>query len=66
MAVRGFAASALVALAERGFAVYGQDHHGHGASITGEPGDLGPGGWPTLVADIGVLTARAPLSAGWP
>jgi alpha-beta hydrolase superfamily lysophospholipase len=47
------------AFADRGFAVYGQDHRGHGASITAEPGDLGPDGWAALVADIGVLTARA-------
>ncbi|GLY43214.1 hydrolase [Amycolatopsis sp. NBRC 101858] len=47
------------AFAERGFAVYGQDHRGHGASVTAEPGDLGPDGWTALVADIGVLTARA-------
>lgn len=55
------------AFAERGFVVYGQDHRGHGASITGEPGDLGPDGWAALVADIGVLTARAcSESAGLP
>lgn len=47
------------AFAERGFAGYGQDHRGHGASVTAEPGDLGPDGWAALVADIGVLTARA-------
>ncbi|UOZ10362.1 alpha/beta fold hydrolase [Amycolatopsis sp. WQ 127309] len=46
------------AFTDRGFAVYGQDHRGHGASIRDTPGDLGPDGWPALVADIGVLTAR--------
>jgi len=40
--------------------VYGQDHRGHGASADPAAlGDLGPGGWPALVADIGLLTARA-------
>ncbi|MBB2502354.1 alpha/beta fold hydrolase [Amycolatopsis echigonensis] len=47
------------AFADRGFAVYGQDHRGHGASIAGAPGDLGPDGWAKLVSDIGVLTGRA-------
>jgi alpha-beta hydrolase superfamily lysophospholipase len=46
------------AFTARGFAVYGQDHRGHGASASAVPGDLGPGGWPALVADIGVLTAH--------
>jgi alpha-beta hydrolase superfamily lysophospholipase len=46
------------AFTERGFVVYGQDHRGHGASVAGEPGDLGPDGWAALVADIGVLTAQ--------
>jgi len=46
------------AFTERGFAVYGQDHRGHGASIRDVPGDLGPDGWAALVADIGVLTSR--------
>ncbi|WP_328444258.1 alpha/beta fold hydrolase [Amycolatopsis sp. NBC_00438] len=46
------------AFTDRGFAVYGQDHRGHGASIRDTPGDLGPDGWPALVADIGVLTAH--------
>ena len=43
------------ALNEAGFVVYAQDHRGHGASIgAGEPGDLGQGGWPGLVDDIGL------------
>jgi alpha-beta hydrolase superfamily lysophospholipase len=47
------------ALNEAGFVVYAQDHRGHGASIgAGEPGDLGKGGWPGLVDDIGLLSAR--------
>jgi alpha-beta hydrolase superfamily lysophospholipase len=45
------------ALNEAGYAVYGQDHRGHGASLVGEPGQLGEGGWPALVDDIGGLSA---------
>jgi alpha-beta hydrolase superfamily lysophospholipase len=53
------------ALNEAGYAVYAQDHRGHGASvIDGEPGDLGAGGWPALVGDISLLTAR--IRAGHP
>ena len=47
------------ALNEAGFVVYAQDHRGHGASA--DPlalGDLGEGGWPGLVDDIGRLSAR--------
>jgi alpha-beta hydrolase superfamily lysophospholipase len=40
-------------LAATGYAVYAYDHRGHGDSATGEPGDLGEGGWQALVADIG-------------
>jgi alpha-beta hydrolase superfamily lysophospholipase len=55
------------ALNEAGFVVYAQDHRGHGASIgsgigsgigAGGAGDLGTGGWPGLVDDIGLLSAR--------
>jgi alpha-beta hydrolase superfamily lysophospholipase len=47
------------ALNDAGFAVYAQDHRGHGASANGKAlGDLGPGSWPALVADIGLLSAR--------
>jgi alpha-beta hydrolase superfamily lysophospholipase len=46
------------ALNGAGYVVYAQDHRGHGASVTGEPGDLGDGGWPGLVADIGLLSAQ--------
>ena len=46
------------ALNEAGYAVYGQDHRGHGASVISEPGNLGDGGWPALVDDIGGLSAR--------
>ena len=46
------------ALNGAGYVVYGQDHRGHGASVISEPGQLGDGGWPGLVADIGLLSAR--------
>ncbi|MFI1917020.1 alpha/beta fold hydrolase [Nocardia sp. NPDC020380] len=45
-------------LAARGYAVYAPDHRGHGHSITGTPGDLGPNGWNLLVADLVTLTHR--------
>jgi alpha-beta hydrolase superfamily lysophospholipase len=48
-----------LALAREGMVVYGQDHRGHGATAgSAELGDLGPGGWPALIEDIGLLTAR--------
>ena len=47
------------ALNDAGLAVYAQDHRGHGASAGPEAlGDMGPGSWPALVEDIGLLTAR--------
>jgi alpha-beta hydrolase superfamily lysophospholipase len=47
------------ALTGAGFVVYGQDHRGHGGTARpGAEGDLGPGGWPALVDDIGLLTAK--------
>jgi alpha-beta hydrolase superfamily lysophospholipase len=47
------------ALNDAGFAVYAQDHRGHGASSDPEAlGDMGPGSWPALVEDIGLLSAR--------
>src|ERR1700760_2424848 len=46
------------ALNDAGYVVYAQDHRGHGASVISEPGDLGEGGWPALVDDIGALSAR--------
>ena len=47
------------ALNDAGFAVYAQDHRGHGASANPEAlGDMGPGSWPALVEDIGLLSAR--------
>ena len=52
-------------LTRAGFVVYGQDHRGHGGTARpGAQGDLGPGGWPALVADIGLLTAK--IKAGHP
>jgi alpha-beta hydrolase superfamily lysophospholipase len=46
------------ALNRHGFAVYGQDHRGHGATARCERdyGVLGPDGWSELVIDIGRLT----------
>ena len=46
------------ALTGHGFAVYGQDHRGHGASAGATPGQLGAGGWAELVNDIGLLSDR--------
>jgi alpha-beta hydrolase superfamily lysophospholipase len=47
------------ALNEAGYVVYAQDQRGHGASADPEAlGDLGGGGWPALVDDIGLLSAR--------
>jgi alpha-beta hydrolase superfamily lysophospholipase len=46
------------AMNERGLVVYAQDHRGHGATAgDGVLGDLGEGGWPRLVEDIGLLSA---------
>jgi alpha-beta hydrolase superfamily lysophospholipase len=48
------------ALTDEGFVVYAQDQRGHGATANPDAlGDLGPGGWPALVDDIGALSARA-------
>ena len=46
------------ALNRAGYVVYAQDHRGHGGSIIGAAGNLGQGGWPALVGDIGLLTRR--------
>jgi alpha-beta hydrolase superfamily lysophospholipase len=47
------------ALTDAGYVVYGQDHRGHGGSADPDAlGDLGVGGWPALVDDIGLLSAR--------
>jgi alpha-beta hydrolase superfamily lysophospholipase len=44
------------ALNRKGLVVYAQDHRGHGATASPDAlGDLGEGGWPALVADIGLL-----------
>jgi alpha-beta hydrolase superfamily lysophospholipase len=48
------------ALNRAGLVVYAQDQRGHGATADLQGlGDLGEGGWPALVGDIGRLTARA-------
>lgn len=49
------------ALTGAGYVVYADDHRGHGMTA-GSPdhhGDLGPGGWQALVADIGALSVHA-------
>lgn len=48
-------------LNEAGFAVFGQDHRGHGATAgTDSPlGEIGANGWSELVNDIGLLSTRA-------
>jgi alpha-beta hydrolase superfamily lysophospholipase len=47
------------ALNDAGFAVYAQDHRGHGASADPDAlGDLGQGSWTALVDDIGLLSAQ--------
>lgn len=49
------------ALVEAGAVVYAHDHRGHGRTA-GDPsrhGDLGQGGWPGLVADLGVVGNHA-------
>ncbi|MFE3793635.1 alpha/beta fold hydrolase [Nocardia tengchongensis] len=43
-------------LADLGYAVYANDHRGHGHSIAGAPGDLGADGWNLLVEDLVALT----------
>jgi alpha-beta hydrolase superfamily lysophospholipase len=46
-------------LTKAGYLVYAQDQRGHGATVgDGELGDLGDAGWPGLVNDIGLLSAR--------
>jgi alpha-beta hydrolase superfamily lysophospholipase len=49
------------ALTSQGFAVYGHDHRGHGASLAAddEPGQLGPNGWPALVDDLNLVISQA-------
>ena len=49
------------ALTAHGFAVYGHDHRGHGASLARnhEPGQLGPGGWAALVDDLNLVIGQA-------
>jgi alpha-beta hydrolase superfamily lysophospholipase len=44
------------ALNARGYAVYADDHRGHGLSIHTAPGDLGDNGWDLLVDDMAALS----------
>ncbi|MFB8002690.1 alpha/beta fold hydrolase [Nocardia sp. NPDC056000] len=43
-------------LTEHGYAVYANDHRGHGHSMAGAPGELGADGWNLLVNDLVTLT----------
>ncbi|MCU1646150.1 MAG: alpha/beta hydrolase [Nocardia sp.] len=43
-------------LAALGYAVYADDHRGHGHSMAGAPGELGVNGWNLLVEDLVTLT----------
>ncbi|MGN6578010.1 MAG: alpha/beta fold hydrolase [Nocardioides sp.] len=45
------------ALNEAGYAVRATDHRGHGASITGTPGDFGAAGFEALIADVAAYGA---------
>ncbi|HEY1839438.1 MAG TPA: alpha/beta hydrolase [Mycobacterium sp.] len=49
------------ALTAQGFAVYGHDHRGHGASLDRDygPGQLGPDGWSALLDDLNLVIAQA-------
>jgi alpha-beta hydrolase superfamily lysophospholipase len=49
------------ALTAHGYAVYGHDHRGHGASLAAddEPGRLGHNGWSALVDDLNLVIAQA-------
>src|SRR5271167_1620463 len=49
------------ALTAHGYAVYGHDHRGHGASLTADdqPGQLGHDGWSALVDDLNLVIAQA-------
>lgn len=46
-------------LTAAGFLVQGQDHRGHGATMSGAPGHIGATGWAALVDDIDLLVQRA-------
>ena len=45
------------ALNEAGYAVRATDHRGHGASISGSPGDFGASGFEALIADVAAYGA---------
>lgn len=48
-------------LVAAGYAVYANDHRGHGATApdAGSLGDFGPGGFDAVVSDLGVVAAAA-------
>jgi alpha-beta hydrolase superfamily lysophospholipase len=45
-------------LVAAGYTVYADDHRGHGASITGTPGDFGAPGFEGLIADMAAYGAK--------
>ncbi|MEV4862921.1 alpha/beta hydrolase [Streptomyces ossamyceticus] len=49
-------ASLAAALTAQGYAVYANDHRGHGLSRHAEPGHLGDDGWNRLVSDMVTLS----------
>jgi alpha-beta hydrolase superfamily lysophospholipase len=47
------------ALNARGYAVYADDHRGHGDTAAGRPGIAGPDGWNGIVRDVAAVVERA-------
>lgn len=52
------------ALNAAGYVVHAVDHRGHGASITGTPGDFGDAGFEALIADVAAYGASLRRAAG--
>ncbi len=53
-----------LALNAAGYVVHATDHRGHGASITGTPGDFGDVGFEGLIADVAAYGASLRQSSG--